>query len=737
MPRLPKFSDWTLRSRFIAAFMAPACLILVAGIFGEHFIRAVSTETRNVTDVATPIFQVAQKLNGLLYEMGRNSFAALEATDEAAVKELSGKLTQISSDFGSDLSNIEKLAKENLVDIALDAGSVPAAGAGKSSSPAPKDYWSLEGARSAEKHFTEETSNAIAARLNYNRLQKDLREKTSAMRSDVDQLEKLLLGARQIIESAFSNNEERAKTRSQSGAATVDELNSIVQTFYDKDFPIVDAAHKLQQQLRDLRETIQSFLGEKTIDALTEIEKNYKAKFAEINSRIQRTIRRTELSPVKEVLAKLEGSLLKLNELVLGDEGLFALHRSSIAAESVAKSSQKQMNESLKACEMVIGQFIAHVSEMNASLNTSAKKKISEALSRAQVWAIGIAAVGFGLSALLGLVVAGSLSKPIRRLADQASLVSQGDLTLDIEAQHRLDEIGVLSQAFANMVDSLRAQTRQIAQSVNVLAGSAGEMSATASQVSESLARASSVITETTSTAEELRQAGKVSAEKAKQVSETAQEAVQASTQGTEAANETIAKMNLIKEQVTSISDTVLRLNENTLTIGTIIQTVQDLSDQSNLLAVNASIEAARAGDQGKGFAVVAQEIKSLADQSRKGTEQIGGILEEITKAVSGVVMATEQGHKAVQEGVEQSMRSADSIRELEVIVARSSQAASVIGVSTSQQFTGIDQVVEAMSNIEEVMRQLVAASSQLKSGASGLSELGNDLNMLVQKYKS
>ncbi len=421
----------------------------------------------------------------------------------------------------------------------------------------------------------------------------------------------------------------------------------------------------------------------------------------------------------------------------MGDEGLFALHRSSIAAESVAKSSQKQMNESLKACEMVIGQFIAHVSEMNASLNTSAKKKISEALSRAQVWAIGIAAVGFGLSALLGLVVAGSLSKPIRRLADQASLVSKGDLTLDIEAQHRLDEIGVLSQVFANMVDSLRAQTRQIAQSVNVLAGSAGEMSATASQVSESLARASSVITETTSTAEELRQAGRVSAEKAKQVSETAQEAVQASTQGTEAANETIAKMNLIKEQVTSISDTVLRLNENTLTIGTIIQTVQDLSDQSNLLAVNASIEAARAGDQGKGFAVVAQEIKSLADQSRKGTEQIGSILEEITKAVSGVVMATEQGHKAVQEGVEQPMRSADSIRELEVIVARSSQAASVIGVSTSQQFTGIDQVVEAMSNIEEVMRQLVAASSQLKSGASGLSELGNDLNTLVQKYKS
>jgi methyl-accepting chemotaxis protein len=322
-------------------------------------------------------------------------------------------------------------------------------------------------------------------------------------------------------------------------------------------------------------------------------------------------------------------------------------------------------------------------------------------------------------------------------LAHQASLVSEGDLTVNIEAQQRKDEMGALSQSFSKMMDSLRTQVRQIGEGASVLAGSAGEMSATAAQLSESITRASSVITETTTTAEELRQVGKVSADNAKVVTKTAQEAVRASTQGTEAAKETIRKMNIIKEQVTLVSDTVLRLNENTRAIATIIQTVQDLADQSNLLAVNASIEAARAGDQGKGFAVVAQEIKTLADQSKKGTEQIAGILEEITKAVNGVVMATEQGHKAVLEGVEQSTRSADSIRELEVIVARSSQAASVIDASTSQQFTGIDQVVEAMSNIGDVMRQLVAASGQLNTGASRLSGLGSDLNTLVQKYKS
>ncbi len=730
MRRLLRSSDWSLRSRFILAFMAPACLILVAGILAEHFIRAVLAETRNITDVVTPIFQGAQQLNGLLYDMGRTSSAALEAEDEAATRELSEKLTRLSSDFALDLSNLEKLARENFSQLVQDStDSTGPAGPGKS--------WSLEGAKSAEQYFKEETKAAIAAQLAHRRLQKDLKQKTSEIFSELSKMDKLLQGVSQTGQSALSANEQKAKTLLKTGTATIGELNSIIQDFYDKDFPVVDAVNKLQQQLTELRRTIQFFVRERIIDRLTDLEKTYKANYSEIASQLKQTTDRVESSEMKDVLKQSEGSLSKVDTLALGDKGLFALHRSSNSAESITQSSQQQMNESLRGCETVIRQFISHVSEMNAALNASAKARISGALSQGRISAITVAVIGFGLSTLLGLIVAGNLSRPIRSLAEQTSLVSGGDLTVDISSRHRRDEIGVLSQAFSDMMDSIRVQTRQIVETVNVLAGSAGEMSATAAQLNESMARASSVIAETTSTAEELRQAGRVSADNAKMVTETAQEAVRASSQGTDAAKETIRKMNLIKEQVTLVSDTVLRLNENTRAIGTVIQTVQDLADQSNLLAVNASIEAARAGDQGKGFAVVAQEIKSLADQSKKGTEQIAGILEEITKAVNGVVMATEQGHKAVLEGVAQSMRSADSIRELEVIVARSSQAASVIDASTSQQFTGIDQVVEAMSNIEEVMHQLVASSGQLKSGASRLSGLGDDLNMIVQKYKS
>ena len=111
--------------------------------------------------------------------------------------------------------------------------------------------------------------------------------------------------------------------------------------------------------------------------------------------------------------------------------------------------------------------------------------------------------------------------------------------------------------------------------------------------------------------------------------------------------------MNLIKTQMESIGETVVRLSDQSRAIEDIIASVQDLADQSNLLAVNASIEAARAGDQGKGFAVVAHEIKTLADQSKEATEHIRTILDDTRKWVSAAVMATEQGGKAVEAGLQ------------------------------------------------------------------------------------
>ncbi len=363
----------------------------------------------------------------------------------------------------------------------------------------------------------------------------------------------------------------------------------------------------------------------------------------------------------------------------------------------------------------------------------------SEALQPAQAVGQKATLITLCIAAVIGLIgffMVRSFTKPLTVLVGQVAKITDGDLTVELKRLYRNDEIGILRRAVRSMLESLRDQTRKISEVVSILSSAAAEISATVAQLATSTSKTSAAVTETTTTVEQVKQAAQVSSEKAKKVSASAQQAVQVSEAGKRATEDTVHRMSLIKEQMESIGETVIRLSEHSQAIEDIINAVQDIADQSNLLAVNASIEAARAGDQGKGFAVVANEIKSLADQSKSATEQIKSILDDTQKWVNAVVMAAEQGGKAVDSGVAQSLVAGESIQSLANSVATSSQAASVIDTTSEQQFVGVDQVARAMANIEQAMRQNLDGTSQLESAARELQELGDFLKGLVQRYK-
>lgn len=337
---------------------------------------------------------------------------------------------------------------------------------------------------------------------------------------------------------------------------------------------------------------------------------------------------------------------------------------------------------------------------------------------------------------LLAYFLARGIARPIRTISGVAAEVSRGNLTVEVPNLKRSDEIGLLNEAFREMVGNLRRQIGQVLDSVNVVSKAASGISATVAQVVSGTTQTSSAVAETSTTAEQVKQAAGVARERARSVAESSQKAVEISTLGKRATEDTVERMNLIREQMASIGETVVRLSEHSQAIENIMGTVQDLADQSNLLAVNASIEAARAGDQGKGFAVVAHEIKTLADQSKEAAQQVRSILEDTRKWVSAVVMAAEQGGKAVDAGVEQSVAAGQAIEALAKSVMESSQAASVIQASSEQQSQGVDQVSGAIANIAQAVQQNLAGTSQLEEMAAALKHVGVSLEDLVQRYR-
>jgi len=324
----------------------------------------------------------------------------------------------------------------------------------------------------------------------------------------------------------------------------------------------------------------------------------------------------------------------------------------------------------------------------------------------------------------------------IQSLKDKAQIaqkIAGGDLTVEAAP---LSEADVLGNAFSTMVVKLREQIQEILEGVNVLASSGSEIMASVSQLTSGAAETSTAVSETTTTVEEVKQTTGVSSQKAKHVSELGRKSVEISQTGLKSIEDTIQGMNKIKEQVESIADMVVRLSEQSQAIGEIIATVNDLAEQSNLLAVNASIEAAKAGEQGKGFAVVAQEIRSLAAQSKQATTQVRNILFDVQKAISSAVMATEQGSRAVEAGVRLSTQAGEAIGVLAESVTESTNAAIQIAASSQQQLIGMDQVVSAMENIREAALQMASSTKQTEKSAHDLHTLGRKLQEIVKFYK-
>jgi methyl-accepting chemotaxis protein len=494
------------------------------------------------------------------------------------------------------------------------------------------------------------------------------------------------------------------------------------------------------QGAREFIDQKQKSLRELTADSpiqqqrLTAMEPLINSKFAELQETID--LRRTKGFEAAEHLVVMDkgknamDSIRKLvSEMQEEETGLLAKR----SAEEKDRGHRTEMTIILGslgafAFMSLVGVFLTRNIAVPLGQLSAVAQKIASGDLSAQV-------ISDGRRDEVGVLAATftEMTNWLGQMARVAGQISAGDLTVEVKPKSDKDSLG---KAFATMRENLRRVTREIQESISVLSSSAQQIVATTTQVASAATETATAVSETTTTVEEVKQTAQLSSQKAKYVSETAQKAAQVSQGGKKSAAESIDAMKQIREQMESIAESIVRLSEQSQAIGEIMLTVNDLAEQSNLLAVNASIEAAKAGEQGKGFAVVAQEVRNLADQSKQATAQVRSILGEIQKATNAAVMVTEQGSKAVELGVQQSARAGESVQQLAESIAEAAQAAAQIAASSQQQMAGMDQVALAMESIKTASTQNVASTKQTESAAKNIDELGRRLKELVAVYK-
>ncbi len=273
---------------------------------------------------------------------------------------------------------------------------------------------------------------------------------------------------------------------------------------------------------------------------------------------------------------------------------------------------------------------------------------------------------------------------------------------------------------------------QRIGSAVGQVANSSAELQTTANQQAVGAMEQATAMSEISMTITELLASSQQIAESAQRVADAADQTAMAGRSGQDTVTSAQTTMEQIRNQVDVIVNHMIELGDKSQRIGVVLDIVSELSEQTNILAMNSTIEAAGAGESGRRFAVVADEIRKLADRVAESTKEIRSLIDLVRGAVHTTVMATEIGSKAVDDGTAQFAGVAESFEQIVGLVTSTTEAAREIELSTKQQTTAVEQVNFAVANVTETTKENESGTNQTLQTASQLAELSTRLRQLV-----
>jgi methyl-accepting chemotaxis protein len=345
--------------------------------------------------------------------------------------------------------------------------------------------------------------------------------------------------------------------------------------------------------------------------------------------------------------------------------------------------------------------------------------------------AIVITAVSTGLA----LLFARRLARPIELLRDAASAIAAGDLRRTIPPDSTT-EIAELAQSFGAMLKWLTTTVTELRDAAARIEQGATDIEGSVSRQAAMVAEQAAAITETSTTASEISQTSRQATEHADSVIQMTQRSEELSEDGLATVEQAVKASANLGEQVNRIAATMAGLSERTQQVSEIIASVKDLAEQSNLLALNASIEASKAGEHGRGFTVVALEMRTLAEQSKEAAIQIRAILQEIQRGARDAAIATDEGAKRATAAMELARSAGEAIEGLALVIKESSVAARQIANNTRQQTIGVDQMVQAIQELSTTISASAQGASDIQKGTKGLGEISRRLGESVSRYR-
>ena len=529
---------------------------------------------------------------------------------------------------------------------------------------------------------------------------------------------------------------KKLKTQLESIELAAEDANSVVLDIIDidgleeNDSRAYQAANMLENNFLSLVTTSTDMLTVKTLNTL-DIVKNEQVYFLE---EVERSI--TLLKPAVEadnpgLFNDLNNYFISIKDNVQGSNSLSANKKRLIDTIALTKS---ELAEAEKATTKALQQLNELVNQAN-NVAFELQKGVSSDVSSANLWTW----VGMVSATLLAIVVAyitvSRITKPLAEVNRVLDIVASGDMTQRLDDSAK-DEFGELSQSCNTLIDSLRNLIRGIISRSTQLAAASEETSAITGESSQAIRNQQAQVEQAATATTEMSSTSQTVSNSAQQALKEIKNADKEADRVKGISSQNKATIEQLAREVDDASKVINKLHQDSASIGSILDVIRGIADQTNLLALNAAIEAARAGEQGRGFAVVADEVRSLASKTQESTQEIQAMIESLQSGAEAAVSAMSKGKQQAESCVEQSDLANTALDSITAAVAQAHDVSEEISTAAQEQQQVSQEISERLESIVAIAEQTAEGANQTNISSSEVAKLAEELRLSVDEFK-